>query len=211
MTPLQTPLSLVPFVSVDVETTGIDPRRDQIVEIGAVKVQGGSIVEEFDTLVNIDRTIPFDARRVHGISNEMLVGKPRIAEALTMLLDFAEDSVLAEHSYKAFDVMFLEQARGSVLTAPYINTCTLSRRLFPHIPKHGLEECCRRYHIAHENQHRALGDARATAQLLICLLELCSSRYPRLQDLVAVASIEREASGGRSSRFAGRRRRGRRL
>ena len=191
MTALSTPLSLVPFVSVDVETTGLDPWHDQIVEIGAVKVQGGRVVDEFDTLVHVERTIPLSARRVHGISNAMLVGKPRIAEALELFFRFAGDGALVEHSYKAFDLPFLEQAHGSTLGMPCLNTCTLSRRLFPHLPKHGLEECCKRFRIVNDRRHRALGDARATATLLLRLLELCSTRYPRLQDLLRVAAVER--------------------
>jgi DNA polymerase III epsilon subunit family exonuclease len=188
---LATPLNLVTFVSVDVETTGLDPWRDQIVEIGAVKVRGGAVVEEFATLVRVDRTIPLAARRVHGISNDMLVGKPPVAEALSLFLRFAGDGALVEHSHEAFDVLFLETAHGSPLTAPYINTCALSRRLFPFIPRHSLEECCRRMNITNRSPHRALGDARATAELLICLLATCAPRYPRLQDLVSAASVRR--------------------
>lgn len=191
MTSLATPLSLVPFVSVDVETTGLDPFQDDIVEIGAVKVQGGKVLEEFSTLVYVEHTIPFTARRVHGISNDMLVGQPRIGEALDMFLHFAGVGALVEHSHMAFDVVFLERAHGSPFAGPYLNTCTLSRRLFPHLPKHSLQECCKRFRIARDEQHRALADARATAQLLLCLLELCSTRYPRLKDLVAVASVDR--------------------
>jgi DNA polymerase III epsilon subunit family exonuclease len=191
MTALSTPLSLVSFVSVDVETTGLNPHRDEIVEIGAVKVQNGVVVAEFQTLVSIRHTIPFDARRVHGISNEMLVGQPTIGEALGMLWEFVGDGTLVEHSHKAFDVAFLEYAHGATLAFPYINTCTLSRRLFPHMRRHSLEECCRRLNIGNDRPHRADGDARATALLLIQLLELCAPRYPRLQDLVAVASVER--------------------
>lgn len=196
MTPLDTPLSQVTFVSVDVETTGLDPRRDAIVEIGAVKVQGKRVVGEFDTLVYVDRTIPYQARRIHGISNAMLVGKPRAREAMRMLLDFAEDGTMVEHSHRAFDVLFLEQVHGGPLAAPYVNTCMLSRRLFPHLPRHSLDECCRRFGIVNEvrsqhGRHRALGDARATAHLLIHLLDLCSARYPRLNDLVCVCSVQR--------------------
>jgi DNA polymerase III epsilon subunit family exonuclease len=183
------PLGLVPFVSVDVETTGFDPRRDEIVEIGAVKVESGKPVGEFQTLVLIDRTIPFGARQVHGITNEMLVGQPRIQEAMAKFLAFAAGCVLVEHSDKAFDVAFLEHANGGVLDFPYINTCTLSRRLFPFIPKHSLGACCRRHGIVVDGAHRALGDARATARLLVCLLEICEARYPRLQDLVSVAAV----------------------
>jgi DNA polymerase III epsilon subunit family exonuclease len=188
---LSTPLQQVSFISVDVETTGLDPRRDTIVEIGAVKVRGGAIVEEFNTLVSIDRAIPPDAQRVHHITAEMLVGAPRIADALPLLWSFAGDGTLVEHSSRAFDVAFLEQAHGSPLTVPFVNTCMLSRRLFPFHRSHSLEQCCKRFAIVNDQKHRALSDARATAHLLIKMLELCAARYPRLQDLVEVASVQR--------------------
>lgn len=191
MTLLSTPIDLVPFVTIDVETTGLDPSKDEIVEIGAVKVLGGTVVDEFETLVYVERTIPFAARRVHGITNDMLVGKPRISQALGEFLEFAGNGALVEHSYRAFDVAFLERANGAGLAAPYINTCTLSRRLFPFRRKHSLEECCRWMKVVNSRPHRALGDARATADLLICMLDICSPRYPRLADLVAVASVGR--------------------
>ena len=198
MVALDTPVHGVTFVSVDVETTGLDPERDSIVEIGAVKMQGTRVIDEWDTLVYVDRTIPLQARRVHGIGNEMLVGKPRIGEAMTMLLEFAEGGTLVEHSSNAFDVLFLEKAHGRPIEAPYVNTCMLSRRLFPHIPRHSLDECCKRFAIVNESrsgggQHRALSDARATALLLAKLLDLCSPRYPRLSDLVGACSVERAA------------------
>jgi DNA polymerase-3 subunit epsilon len=196
MIDLGTPLGRVTFISVDVETTGLNPKRDAIVEIGAVKVRGGEIVDEWDTLVYCDRTIPLEARRIHGISNEMLVGKPRVAEAMRALMEFCDDGALVEHSHKAFDVLFLEQAYGRPIDAPYVNTCMLSRKLFPHIPRHSLDECCRRFGIVNDerassNRHRALADARATAYLLQKLLGLCAPRYPRLADLAAVCSVQR--------------------
>jgi DNA polymerase III epsilon subunit family exonuclease len=191
MIQLSTPLPLVPFVAVDVETTGLDPARDAIVEIGAVRVQGGKIVDQFETLVAVDRTIPLAARRIHGIRNDMLVGKPRIAEALPLFMRFAGQGALVEHSFGAFDVAFLEQALGQDLPFPLVNTHTLSRKLFPHMRRHSLEECCKRHGIQNTRAHRALSDATATATLLLCLLELCGTRYPRLQDLLTVASVQR--------------------
>lgn len=192
------PLHLVTFVAVDVETTGLDCTKDDIVAIGGVKVRDGRLAEEFETLVYVDRTIPWDARRVHGISNEMLVGKPRIKEALHSFLDFAGDGTLVEHSGGAFDVGFLERAHGGRLEMAYINTCSLSRKLFPHIPKHSLDACCARFGIVNEMRadsslHGALSDARATAQLLVRLLELAGPRYPTLAQLVAVCEVERDA------------------
>jgi DNA polymerase III epsilon subunit family exonuclease len=184
-------LAEVSFVVVDVETTGLNPRRDKIVEIGAVRVQNGQFLEEFDTLVFIDDIIPTDARRVHGINNDMLHGQPPIREAMNSFLAFAADGVLVEHSYRAFDIAFLQTAHGQPLSCDYVNTCTLSRKLFPFIPRHSLNECCRRHKIPNDRAHRALSDARATAQLLLCLLQVCGSRYPNLADLVQVASVQR--------------------
>jgi DNA polymerase III epsilon subunit family exonuclease len=189
--PLSVPLGLVPFVVVDLETTGFNPRSDAIVEIGAVKVQDGKLVAEFDTLVHTNHAIPFGARSVHGITNEMLVGKPPLHAAMKQFMDFAANCVLVEHSDKAFDVAFLEWANERPLDMPYINTCTLSRKIFPFIPRHGLADCCRRHGIVNDDAHRALSDARASAQLLVCLLEICGSRYPRLKDLVNVAGVAR--------------------
>jgi DNA polymerase III subunit epsilon len=196
MVALDTPLHGVTFVSVDVETTGLDPERDAIVEIGAVKMRGDRVIDEWDTLVSVDRTVPFAARRIHGIGNEMLIGKPKIADAMKTLLAFAEDGALVEHSNRAFDVLFLEKAHGRPIDAPYVNTCMLSRRLFPHIPRHSLDECCKRFAIVNDERcesgrHRALADARATALLLQKLLSLCSTRYPRLSDLVGACTVER--------------------
>lgn len=185
------PLAAVSFIAVDVETTGLNPRHDAIIEIGAVKVQQGTIVAEFDTLVTLDRTIPPEAQRVHGITNAMLVGKPSIREALDMLVRFSADGTLVEHSWKAFDVAFLEHANGGPVAATYLNTCTLSRRLFPFHRKHSLEECCRRHNIVNRQPHRALADARATAELLIYLLEAGGTRYPTLPELLQVAAVER--------------------
>lgn len=191
MTALSTPLDQVSFIGVDVETTGLDPKRDAIVEIGAVKVLAGTIVDEFVTLVAVDRAIPLEAQRVNKITAEMLRGAPRITEALPLLWEFAGDGVLVEHSFRAFDVAFLEHANGSTLANPFVNTCTLSRRLFPFLRSHSLEQCCSRFAITNDQKHRALSDARATAELLVKLLELCGTRYPLLQDLVAVSSVQR--------------------
>lgn len=191
MTTLDTPLDRVTFVAVDVETTGLDPRRDAIVEIGAVRIRGGRVLDEFATLVSIDRTIPFQAQQIHQINNAMLVGQPRTKDAMAMLLSYCGDGAMVEHSLRAFDVAFLERAHGAPLHGPYVNTCTLSRKLFPHLPSHSLDACCKRFHITNTQKHRALSDARATGTLLLRLLELCATRYPNLGDLVAVASVQR--------------------
>lgn len=184
-----TPLELVPFVAVDLETTGLIPQKDEIVEIGAVRVLGGKVVDEWQSLVASSRGITRSARLVHGISREMVEDQPPIEEVLPRFLEFAAGSVLVEHSYEAFDLRFLEKANGAKLDLPSLNTYTLSRKLFPFLPSHGLEQCCRRYGIQRDERHRALGDAHATAELLIHLLEACKARYPTLRDVLKVAAV----------------------
>ncbi|MGH2443469.1 MAG: 3'-5' exonuclease [Chloroflexota bacterium] len=185
---LTTPIEQVSFVAIDVETTGLDPIRDKIVEIGAVRVTGGRMVEEFETLVGIKRSMPPYAERVHRITNEMLLGKPPIEEALGMLTAFLGDCMPVEHCHESFDMAFLAYAHGKPLAPVIINTYALSRSLFPFLPSHSLQTCCKMHRITNRTPHRALSDARATAQLLICLTGICAKRYPRLGDLMKVAA-----------------------
>jgi DNA polymerase III epsilon subunit-like protein len=119
----------------------------------------------------------------------MVEDQPPIEEVLPRFLDFAVDSVLVEHSYEAFDLRFLERANGGKLDLASLNSYTLSKKLFPFLPSHSLEQCCRRYDIRRDERHRALGDAHATGELLVHLLDACKARYPTLRDVLRVAAV----------------------
>ena len=172
-------LDAVSFVVVDTETTGSGP-ADRIIELAAVRVQGGRIVDRFATLINPGRSVPPFITRLTGITTAMLVGRPSADEVLPDFLDFLGDGVLVAHNL-AFDRKMLEaelQRIGLLWPGnPTLCTLRLARRLLPGLPAKGLDGLIRFYQISVENRHRALGDAEATAYVLLRLLEEARRQY----------------------------------
>src|SRR6476469_10291406 len=129
---LGTPLSSVTFVVVDLETTGGSPAECGITEIGAVKVRGGEVVGEFQTLVNSGGAIPAFISVLTGITDGMVRGAPRIEAALPAFLEFASGSVLVAHN-AGFDISFLKAAAARTGTAwpgfAVLDTLQLARQL----------------------------------------------------------------------------------
>jgi len=158
-------------VAVDIETTGLYPQRGaRVVEIGAVAIEGGRCIAEFEALINCKKDIPRRAQEVHGISTEMLAGQAPPEEAFPSFLRFASRSILVAHNAK-FDIKFLryELARlGLGLINSYVCTLKMSRRRFPRLANHRLETVAQ--HLLGElptdfRLHRALDDARLTARV----------------------------------------------
>lgn len=160
------------IVFFDVETTGLSPSHGhRIIEIGAVCVfAGGSIVSEFQSLVNPGVPISDAAARVHGITQRMLHGQPTPEEIIPRFRDFIHDSLLVAHN-APFDLRFLRhefQRLRMNLTHPHVCTLEMSRRRCPHLPNHRLETVHR--HLCGTTascvqSHRALEDARMVAQI----------------------------------------------
>jgi len=158
-------------VVIDVETTGFSPTKgDRIVEIAAVAVERGRIVNEFSSLISIGKPIPYHAQKVHGISDRMLVGQPSAQEVMPLFHEFAAGAVVVGHNV-GFDVGFVRHELARLeLFFPNQTICTLelSRRRYPGLPDHKLATVAR--HVLgelpmHGRLHRALDDARLTAQL----------------------------------------------
>lgn len=100
------------YVVLDVETTGLSPRYgDRVIEIGAVAIEDGRMVEEFHALINIESPIPKAVQRIHGITDEMLIGKPKADEVMPRFLDFIKSSILVAHNAR-FDVGFISRPSG---------------------------------------------------------------------------------------------------
>lgn len=163
-----------PFVVLDFETTGLSPRRGEVIETGAVRFDGGRCVATFDALSRPARPIPAPATFVHGIADEMVEDCPPFRDLLPDLLEFlAGDVVVAHHA--RFDVAFLGEALRRSGRLPLANdvwcTVRLSRRLFPEIAHHDLGSLCLTHGIRRRATHRALPDAQATGELLGILLE----------------------------------------
>ncbi len=155
----------------DVETTGLSPKDgDRIIEIGAVAIEEGKIVNDFQSLINVDRHIPRSVQQIHNITNKMLIGKPKPEEVIPKFQKFIKDSALVAHNAK-FDITFLlwEFTLLKIdIRNKYFCTLELSRKLYPRLPNHKLETVFRHlFGERHEKaqRHRALEDARLTAMI----------------------------------------------
>ena len=95
------------YVVFDLETTGISPKRDEVVEISAIKVREGQVVEEFTTLVNPQRPIPYSASAVNNITDEMVMDAPYFSQVLMDFFEFIGDMVLVGHNIHTFDMNFI--------------------------------------------------------------------------------------------------------
>jgi len=170
-----TPLAEVTFVVVDLETTGGTPAECGITEIGAVKVRGGEVLGEFQTLVDPGGPVPPFIQVLTGITTSMLVGAPRIEEVLPAFLEFAHGSVLVAHN-APFDVGFLRAAAARTGHAwpgyRVVDTVRLARRVVTRdeAPNHKLGTLAALFGAEVAPTHRALDDARATVDVLHALL-----------------------------------------
>lgn len=162
------------YAVVDIETSGLSPRRHRIVQVAVVTMEGGRIVDEWVSLVRLRWWQQVGPRRVHGISRRDLRGAPRPAEVLTELAGRIAGTTFVAHNVK-FDWTFLTRAarRASVALpeVPRLDTMWLSRDLDPDRQLlHGLASVAERYGVVNNKPHDALEDARTTALILPHLL-----------------------------------------
>ena len=161
------------YVLFDLETTGMFSPRDAVVEISAVKVKEGKIVDEFTTLVNPQRHIPSSVVRIHGISDDMVKDSPFFKEALADFLNFAEDEVLVGHNIQCFDLKFIyrdaETYWGKTVGNDFIDTLHFARKILKGIGSYSLGNLAGYYGISTEGAHRALNDCRMNQQVFECL------------------------------------------
>ena len=165
-------LADVCFTVVDLETTGATPGFSKITEVGAVRIEGGEIVAAFSELVDPGVPIPAQITGLTGITREMVAGAPAIDDVLPRFVEFATDSVLVAHNAR-FDLGFLDYELGMLtrkaFPRPALDTLRLARRLMPHT-RCSLGVLAERLNLPTSPEHRALADARATAELLLVLL-----------------------------------------
>jgi len=167
------------FVVFDIETTGLNKDTDSIIEIAAVKVREGVIVDEFCELINPSVNLSQKIISLTGITDDMLRGKPKIDSVLNKFLDFARESVLAAHSV-SFDAGFIatwaKRLYGKQLKNTLLDTVELSRALYPELKSHKLNLVAAHLGIELKSHHRALDDAKACAEILL-------ESFKRLQGL----------------------------
>lgn len=176
------PLKALTYVVFDTETTGLDPDTDEVVQIGAVRVVNGRIVEgeRFDTLVNPERPIPPGSTKVHGISDDMVAAAPGVEEATRRFHAFARGAVLVAHN-APFDLAFLKRYGsriGLVFDHPVLDTVLLSAVLFGGSATHTLDALAESLGVDIEDavRHTAIGDALATAEVLVGCVGMLEGR-----------------------------------
>ena len=173
------------FVVFDLETTGLSRFKDKITEIGAVRVKNGEITEEFNELVNPEQIIPEKVVELTGITNEMVMDKPKIDKILPKFLEFAKDTILVGQN-SDFDIGFVkENARQLSLDfAPiYMDTLPMARALFTDMARFSLDKIARKLNIPAFNHHRASDDARATAQIFIKMYDMIMNQDLNLSNI----------------------------
>ena len=161
------------FVVFDLETTGFGAKSNQIIEIGAVKVENRQIVDTFSTFVNPERPIPFNITKLTSIDDNMVAGSPNIDVILPKFLEFCGDSVMVAHN-ASFDMGFITQKareRGYDIDFTVIDTVSMSRALLPELSKYKLDTVAKALGVSLENHHRAVDDAGCTAEIFIKLIK----------------------------------------
>jgi DNA polymerase-3 subunit epsilon len=162
------------YAIIDVETTGLSPANEKITEIAIILHDGKKITEEFSTLLDPEKKIPYRITRMTGISNQMVKGKPKFYEVAKKIVELTKDRVLVGHNVK-FDYHFLRnefKSLGYDLKLETLDTVRLSRQLIPGKRSYSLGPLCESLGIDNRSRHRALGDALATTELFELLLSM---------------------------------------
>ncbi|MGF1472464.1 MAG: DEDD exonuclease domain-containing protein [Rubrobacteraceae bacterium] len=168
------PLEEAPYVVFDLETTGTSAAKGGITELGAVKLVGGAVVEEFSTLVNPEMPITPFVVRLTGITNSMVADAPTVEEVMASFEEFVEGAVLVGHNVQ-FDASFVAAARGEPLPNPILDTLRLARTLVPGLRRYRLGSLAGHFGVRQVPNHRALSDAAATAEIFLKLSKLLRS------------------------------------
>ncbi len=162
------------FVVFDIETTGFSPVTNRIIEIGAVKVDKGQIVDRFSVFVNPQVPIPFEIEKLTGINDSMVMEAETIERVLPQFLDFVGDAVLVAHNAN-FDVSFIkENAKRQQIPVDftYVDTVGIARMLLTGQSKYTLDAVAKTLKISLENHHRAVDDAECTAEIFMKFIEM---------------------------------------
>jgi DNA polymerase-3 subunit epsilon len=175
------PLRKLTYVVFDTETTGLNPAQgDEIIQIGAVRVVNGRILQDeaIDQLIDPKRPVPEESAAIHGITSEMVAGQPTIEQVMPLFHRFVEGAVMVAHN-AAFDMRCLqlkEQQTGVRFDNPVLDTLLLSSVIHPHQETHSLDGIAKRLNLTIVGRHTALGDALVTAEVLLKLIPLLESR-----------------------------------
>ena len=162
------------YIIFDLETTGLSAATERIIEIGAVKVENGEILESFDLFVDPEKVITPEITRLTSITNEMVAGAPKEAEALEQFFRFCDGcDILVAHNAD-FDMGFLRAAIrrcGREEDPVQIDTLVMARAMYPELKKHKLDTIAERLGVTQKHHHRADDDARVLAEIFLKMVQ----------------------------------------
>ncbi len=185
-----------PYVVFDIETTGFSPEKNKIIEIGAVKVEHGTITDRFSTFVNPEEPIPFEIEKLTGINDEMVISADPIEAVLPKFLEFCDGCALVAHN-ASFDVSFIstQAARQGIPFDPTVlDTVAIARQLLPALNRYKLDTVAKALGVSLENHHRAVDDAGATAEIFVKFIQMLREReIENLDQLNAMSAMSADA------------------
>ncbi|MDE3056124.1 MAG: DUF3820 family protein [Verrucomicrobiota bacterium] len=150
------------FVCIDCESTGLEPKKDRIIEIAVASFTLDQVVESFESLIDPECAIPQESQKIHGITAEMVCGKPKIAEVLPQVLEIAKGKIWVGHGIDFDRALILAEAKRYAIPCsfedqPFVDTLRMAR-LYGESPVNSLQQLRRHFNIAAEGAHRAMGD-----------------------------------------------------
>lgn len=159
------------FVAIDVETTGLSPLYNELIEISAIKYEGAKKLDTFSTLIKPKKEVSRTITNLTGITNKMLEDAPTIEKVMPDLIEFIGDNPIVAHNAN-FDYSFLQNnSNKSFTNNKVIDTVAISRKMLPNLPNHKLNTVARYIGIQEEGYHRAEFDCECCAKIYMKYLE----------------------------------------
>lgn len=178
-------LSTAPYTIFDLETTGMSPVHDRIVEIGAVRIETNGSMTFYESLVNPEIPIPTRVTAIHGISDQMVADSPRFDIVSHEFTAFADGSKLVAHNAR-FDLAFLQESLNrcgrTTWSSGAYDSIALTRKAYPGLPSYSLGALRKHFSLGEEIEgqaHRALYDARITAELFFIVMDRLYEMYEK--------------------------------
>ncbi|MCR5197116.1 MAG: PolC-type DNA polymerase III [Pseudobutyrivibrio sp.] len=161
------------YVVFDIETTGFNPKSCKIIEIGAVKIVNGEVVDRFSEFINPQVPIPYRITELTDIRDDMVVDAPTIDVILPRFMEFCKGSVLVAHN-AGFDTSFIKyncKQLGLIYDYTHVDTIEVARYLHPNMARFNLDAVCKAENVVNEHHHRAVADAEVTAKIFEKFIE----------------------------------------
>ena len=160
------------FVAIDVETTGLSPITNELIEVSALKYDGNKRIDTFSTLIKPKVRIPYYITNITGITNDMVEEAPEVEEVMPELIDFVGDLPIVAHNAN-FDYKFIQNYSNNSFTKnKVIDTVPIGRRLYPELPNHKLGTIAKHIGITEDGFHRAEFDCECCAKIYMEYLKV---------------------------------------